>query len=82
MRFYYTGTRREHNAGLLALGNDVSINMVIPPNATNFTVAGLCTSKCTKKVKLLIMSIPKNFIIPVLNKEKNVYLIAFQLNHV
>ena len=50
MRFYYTSIRREHDAGLLSLGNSVSTAMIIPPNATNYTIAGLCTSKCTKKV--------------------------------
>ena len=50
MRFYYTSTRREHDAGLLALGNSVPGLMIIPPNATNYTIAGLCTSKCTKEV--------------------------------
>ena len=50
MRFYYTSTRREHDAGLLSLGNSVSTSMIIPPSATNYTGAGLCTSKCTKKV--------------------------------
>ena len=50
MRFYYINTAREHDAGMLSLGNFVSANMLIPPGATNYTIAGLCTDKCTNKV--------------------------------
>ena len=50
MRFFYTNTPRQHDAGILGLGNNLPGVMAIPPKATNFTIAGLCTSKCTNEV--------------------------------
>jgi hypothetical protein len=39
---------REHDAGLLVLGHDVSPAMTIPPNVTNFVVSGHCAGECTE----------------------------------
>lgn len=48
--FTYISTRRQHNAGVLFLGHQVRPSMVIPPNAANFTVTGVCSGVCTRKV--------------------------------
>ena len=50
MRFFYTSTRRQHDAGMVGLGHYVTPDMLIPPGAINYTISGLCTSTCTKKV--------------------------------
>ena len=48
--FYYTSTPRQHRAGIMILGHVVAQLMVIPPNAANYTVAGLCPGQCTDAV--------------------------------
>ena len=48
--FYYTSTPRQHRAGIMFLGHQVTDSMIIPPNAANYTVAGLCPGQCTDAV--------------------------------
>ena len=50
MRFYYSDTSREHDAGIIFLGHDVTSLMVVPPGASNYTIGGVCTANCTKSV--------------------------------
>ena len=50
MRFYYSSTSREHDAGIMFLGHDVTSYMVIPPGTSNYTIGGICTANCTKSV--------------------------------
>ena len=54
MRFFYTDTPREHEAGILELGYSVAPLMVIPPNAKNFTITGLVNEECTNEVRYII----------------------------
>ena len=50
LEFFYTNVEPTHRAGVLAIGHGVSNNMIIPSNAENFTVSGLCSGDCTKTV--------------------------------
>ena len=52
LRFYYSGTPREHRAGVLFLGHTVTEYMMIPPKVKSYTVAGLCHQNCTQSVSL------------------------------
>lgn len=48
MRFYYSSIAREQNAGIMELGHSVTLNMLIPPGVSNYTVLGLCPTGCTE----------------------------------
>ena len=50
MRFYYSNTPREHDAGIMFLGHDVTPFMVVPPGAPSYTIGSICTANCTKSV--------------------------------
>ena len=52
VQFSYTSTPREYDAGILELGHHVTNFMIIPPNRANYTVAGVCASDCTNKVRI------------------------------
>ena len=51
MRFYYTSTPREHDAGVMFLGHDVNRLMIVPPGAPNYTIASVCSANCTQSVR-------------------------------
>jgi len=42
-------TSREHEAGQITIGHDVSPALIVPPDTTNFITAGHCSSECTQK---------------------------------
>lgn len=48
--FSYTATRPENIAGILTVGSTVNYQLLIPPNANNFTVSALCSADCTQRV--------------------------------
>ena len=50
MEFSYTNTPSQHRAGLVSIGHTVRKNMVIPPNAENYTISSICTGSCTQAV--------------------------------
>ena len=50
MEFSYTNTAPQHRAGFLIVGHSVRKNMVIPPNAENYTISSICTGSCTQAV--------------------------------
>ena len=50
MKFSYTNTPSQHRAGLVSIGHTVRKNMVIPPNAENYTISSICTGSCTMAV--------------------------------
>ena len=52
MRFWYTQTPREYDAGMLLVGQSVHPYQVIPPNSQNFISTGLLTEECSKNVSL------------------------------
>ena len=39
-----------HLAGIMAVGHHVTPNMLIPPQLEKYSIAGLCSDYCTKKV--------------------------------
>ena len=51
MRMWYTGIQREHDAGVIEVGQFVTPIMVIPPNAKNFTATGIANGECTSEVR-------------------------------
>ena len=55
MRFYYTSTPREHDAGIMFLGHDVRPLMIVPPGAPNYMIGGICTANCTESVCRMII---------------------------
>ena len=55
MRFYYTSTPREHDAGIMFLGHDVTSRMIVPPGAPNYMIGGICTANCTESVCTMII---------------------------
>ena len=48
--FSYTATRPENIAGILTVGSTVNYQLLIPPNANNYTVSALCSADCTQRV--------------------------------
>ncbi len=50
--FHYTeaAEKVKHLAGVMTVGHHVSPNMLIPPQLDKYTIAGLCSGDCTKKV--------------------------------
>ena len=55
MRFYYTEEEPENRAGILFLGHAVIPSMIVPPRADNYTIAGLCSSICTDRVRFTVL---------------------------
>ena len=49
-RFFYTLEEPTHRAGILILGHIVNPVMIVPPETRNYTVAGFCSSDCTRLV--------------------------------
>ena len=45
-RFYYSNTARKYNAGIMQIGHQVVLDMMIPPQVSNYTVVGLCPTEC------------------------------------
>ena len=50
IEFFYTSTPRQHDAGILNVGHVVNYLMIIPPNAADFSILGLCSANCTNQV--------------------------------
>ena len=48
LRFYYTRTPRQYDAGILEIGHDVTPFMVIPPGVERYTVLGFCAMECSE----------------------------------
>ena len=48
--FSYTATRPQYIAGTLVIGSPVNYQLLIPPNANNYTVSAVCSADCTRKV--------------------------------
>ena len=57
IRFYYTSTPREHDAGIMFLGHSVTSLMIVPPGAPNYMIGGICTANCTESVRRIIVTI-------------------------
>ena len=53
IRFHYTSTAREFDAGILEVGHKVEREMIVPPETANYTVASICIAECTSKVKTI-----------------------------
>lgn len=47
IEFFYTSTPRQDDAGILFLGHTVVYTMVIPPNAADYSILGVCSPTCT-----------------------------------
>jgi hypothetical protein len=52
IEFFYTSTRRQHNAAILIVGHHITPSMMIPPRAEEFIVAAECSSQCTSMVSI------------------------------
>ena len=50
-RLYYTDKPKEHDAGVLLIGQIVVPHLIIPPRVDKFTVKGFCFAKCTDAVR-------------------------------
>ena len=50
MEFSYTNTPPQHRAGFLTIAHSIRKDMVIPPNAENYTISTICTGSCTQAV--------------------------------
>lgn len=50
LRFYYSTTPRQYNAGLLEIGHNIHPTMIIPPGAEQYTILGFCYTACTDQV--------------------------------
>lgn len=53
IEFFYTSVARTHEAGILRLGNTISITMAIPPGASDYNIFGDCSGLCTSEVYLV-----------------------------
>ncbi|XP_019853652.1 PREDICTED: DBH-like monooxygenase protein 2 homolog [Amphimedon queenslandica] len=45
--FYYIDTPREHDSGILIVGQAVHHTMIIPPKARDYTIYSFCPTDCT-----------------------------------
>ena len=59
IEFTYIDNPREYDAGVMSISHTEK-TMVLPPNANDFSVTGLCPPECTRKVSL-------NFVCDLLN---------------
>ena len=50
MEFSYIITAPQHRAGFLTIAHSIRKDMVIPPNAENYTISTICTGSCTQAV--------------------------------
>ena len=50
IEFFYTSTRRQHDAGIFSVGHSVNRLMVIPPNTQSYSILGECSDDCTNAV--------------------------------
>ena len=50
IEFFYTSTRRQHEAGILTVGHAVRSSMIIPPNTESYYIVGECSADCTRMV--------------------------------
>ena len=50
IEFFYTSTRRQHEAGILTVGHAVRSSMIIPPNTESYYIVGECSADCTRTV--------------------------------
>lgn len=48
MRFYYTSTLRQYDAGIFAVGYKVSPYMIIPPKQESWLTVGYCAKECNQ----------------------------------
>ena len=51
IEFFYTSTRRQHDAGILTVGHTVRSSMIIPPNTESYSIVGECSDDCTRTVQ-------------------------------
>ena len=51
VEFFYTSSPRQHDAGILFVGHAVTFTMVIPPNAADYSILGVCSPTCTDFVR-------------------------------
>ena len=51
IEFFYTSTRRQHDAGILTVGHQVNRFMIIPPNTESYSIVGECSADCTNAVR-------------------------------
>ena len=63
--FSYTATRPENIAGILTVGSTVNYQLLIPPNANNFTVSALCSADCTQRVCERFRLIYEGVVVPL-----------------
>ena len=63
IEFFYTSTPRQHDAGILNIGHAVTFSMIIPPNAADFTIFGLCPASCTNQVCTILVSKYNNYVL-------------------
>lgn len=47
-RFYYTSKLRDIDIGLMRVDHGINIQLTVPPNVSNYVVAGHCSSECTE----------------------------------
>ena len=62
MRFWYTDTPREHDAGIFEVGYGVTPVMIVPPNAKNFTITGFVNDECTNQVRYTYNTCPSHLV--------------------
>jgi len=49
VRFYYTSTLRQYDAGIFAVGYKVSPYMIIPPKQESWLTVGYCAKECNQQ---------------------------------
>ena len=55
IEFFYTSTRRQHDAGILTVGHAVVTSMIIPPNTQSYSILGQCSADCTNAVRSTVV---------------------------
>ena len=73
LELFYVDEEPEFRAGLLSIGQFAASSLIIPPEADNFEINGLCPSECTKKVSIIILN-HEHIIIVTL---RNFYVYAY-----
>ena len=55
IRIYYTSQLRQHEAGVMETGMEITLTQFIPPHETSFLSEGICSMECLRLVGISIL---------------------------
>ena len=57
IRIYYTSQLRQHEAGVMETGMEITLTQFIPPHETSFLSEGICSMECLRLVGIPILHV-------------------------